>query len=307
VGALLAQRLGPGWRFYEGDAFHPQANVDKMRSGRPLDDDDRAPWLHQLAAIIQQHLRRCARRQGGCAALLLLLLHGRAAPLPGTHSRTPLPCSPDEGAVLSCSALKPAYRRLLSPGHPDPRVAFVSSQAGLARRLRAAMPGRLHDASLGGGGGRHADPHHAAACCSAQPPKQLPANQPALRLPPPSRPQVLLDPSPAELQRRLELRAAQGGHFMPPQLLASQLAALQYAEQELFMHVVAPPPGRGGAGGAGGGASVAAGLPAADDDDPGASEERASGGGGAASLDVVGSFPGPAEVVEMVLAKLLEC
>jgi len=39
VGKLLARK--PGWHFLEGDDFHPAANVEKMRSGHPLTDDDR--------------------------------------------------------------------------------------------------------------------------------------------------------------------------------------------------------------------------------------------------------------------------
>ncbi|WP_448852542.1 gluconokinase [Corynebacterium sp. 335C] len=43
VGMMLAARLGVP--FKDGDELHPQANIDKMASGTPLDDDDRAPWL----------------------------------------------------------------------------------------------------------------------------------------------------------------------------------------------------------------------------------------------------------------------
>ncbi len=49
--------------------------------------------------------------------------------------------------------------------------------------------------------------------------------------------QVLLDPDAAVLQARLQQRAAAGSHFMPPTLLASQLATLEYTEDELFLHV----------------------------------------------------------------------
>ena len=45
VAAGLVQRLG--WEFAEGDDFHPPANVEKMRAGHPLDDDDRWPWLRR--------------------------------------------------------------------------------------------------------------------------------------------------------------------------------------------------------------------------------------------------------------------
>lgn len=52
LAALLAQRLG--WPLQEGDALHPQANVDKMAAGHPLDDADREPWLRLVAAWIDQ-------------------------------------------------------------------------------------------------------------------------------------------------------------------------------------------------------------------------------------------------------------
>lgn len=43
IGKLLAKKLN--WAFEDGDDFHPQNNVDKMKSGIPLDDTDRLPWL----------------------------------------------------------------------------------------------------------------------------------------------------------------------------------------------------------------------------------------------------------------------
>ena len=48
IGTLLAARLGRA--FLEGDSFHPQSNIVKMRSGVPLDDADRMPWLEAIAA-----------------------------------------------------------------------------------------------------------------------------------------------------------------------------------------------------------------------------------------------------------------
>ena len=56
VGGALAQRIG--WRFADGDDFHPAANVAKMRAGQPLDDDDRAPWLASLNGMIQVYMLR---------------------------------------------------------------------------------------------------------------------------------------------------------------------------------------------------------------------------------------------------------
>jgi gluconokinase len=75
LASLLAQRLG--WPLQEGDALHPQANVDKMAAGQPLDDADRWPWLHLIAAWIDARV---------------------AAGEPG---------------IVTCSALKRTYRDLL--------------------------------------------------------------------------------------------------------------------------------------------------------------------------------------------------
>ena len=75
VGKLLAEQQG--WHFYEGDDFHPRANVEKMRAGQPLTDEDRRPWLERL------------RQQ---------IIHSLDA---------------KENAVLACSALKRAYRERL--------------------------------------------------------------------------------------------------------------------------------------------------------------------------------------------------
>jgi len=60
VGKLLARELG--WQFVEADDFHPAANIKKMRSGRPLTDEDRWPWLDCLRKQIEQLLagwRKC--------------------------------------------------------------------------------------------------------------------------------------------------------------------------------------------------------------------------------------------------------
>ncbi len=53
--ALELQRV-LGWPFQEGDDLHPPANVEKMRSGRPLDDRDRLPWLQAVARWIDRQL-----------------------------------------------------------------------------------------------------------------------------------------------------------------------------------------------------------------------------------------------------------
>jgi gluconokinase len=75
VGRRLSQELG--WKYYEGDDFHPSANIEKMRSGIALNDADRRPWLEALHVLI----------------------------------RTCLECG--DSAVLACSALKESYREFL--------------------------------------------------------------------------------------------------------------------------------------------------------------------------------------------------
>ena len=100
IGTALARRLG--WAYEEGDAFHPQSNIDKMHAGRPLTDDDRWPWLRAIAARID-----AIRDAGG-------------------H------------AVITCSALKRAYRAVLTGGRADVRLVYLEgSRELIARRLAA--------------------------------------------------------------------------------------------------------------------------------------------------------------------------
>ena len=87
IASRLAGRLG--WPFAEADNFHSQANVAKMRSGIPLEDDDRWPWLDALAEWID------ARRAEG------------------------------RDCVVACSALKRAYRERLARGHDDLRFVYL--------------------------------------------------------------------------------------------------------------------------------------------------------------------------------------
>ena len=100
VGEGLAAHMG--WRFVEGDSLHPAENVAKMAAGQALDDADRAGWLGTLAGVLGQ-----ARDTG-------------------------------QGLVISCSALKRAYRDRLREG--DSQTCFVhleGSQAVIAARIAA--------------------------------------------------------------------------------------------------------------------------------------------------------------------------
>lgn len=95
----LADRLG--WPTAEGDEFHPPANVEKMRLGEPLGDADRWPWLESIAAWIGE------RERAG------------------------------ESALVTCSALRRAYRDLLRRGHPSVRfVHLVAPRSVLEERMR---------------------------------------------------------------------------------------------------------------------------------------------------------------------------
>lgn len=110
VGALLAERLG--WPFEDGDSFHPPANVEKMRSGTPLTDEDRWPWLAAIAARI------ASAREGG------------------------------EGVVVACSALKRSYRDALRAGHADIRFLHLTGEPALIMARQAARQGHYMPASL---------------------------------------------------------------------------------------------------------------------------------------------------------------
>jgi gluconokinase len=99
VGQLLAAELG--WPFYDADDFHSAASVEKMRTGIPLDDGDRQPWLARLRARIEQSL------------------------------------ADGEDAVLACSALKRAYRDYLTVDHRVRLVHLSGDRDLIAGRLRA--------------------------------------------------------------------------------------------------------------------------------------------------------------------------
>lgn len=67
IGALLASRLGCG--FSDADDFHPAANVEKMRRGIPLTDDDRWPWLGALRQAIDDWQATGTSHVIACSAL----------------------------------------------------------------------------------------------------------------------------------------------------------------------------------------------------------------------------------------------
>jgi carbohydrate kinase (thermoresistant glucokinase family) len=67
VGAAIARRLHAP--FLDGDGYHPEANVEKMRAGIPLTDEDRWPWLESLALALHEAAAGKGVAVGACSAL----------------------------------------------------------------------------------------------------------------------------------------------------------------------------------------------------------------------------------------------
>ena len=67
IGQSVARRLHVP--FLDGDGYHPDANVEKMRAGTPLNDEDRWPWLQRLAQAMHEAADRKGASVGACSAL----------------------------------------------------------------------------------------------------------------------------------------------------------------------------------------------------------------------------------------------
>jgi gluconokinase len=104
VGKLLASQLG--WKFADGDDYHPAGNLEKMRNGVPLTDADRAPWLEVLRSLIGEWVAE------------------------------------GKSAVLACSALKRAYRERLQVG-PEVRVVHLKGEVALLQRRMRGRHGHF--------------------------------------------------------------------------------------------------------------------------------------------------------------------
>lgn len=111
IGQVLAAQLG--WTFLDADDYHPAANIEKMRHGIPLNDDDRRPWL---AAIRQ-------RIEGACDR--------------------------GENVVLACSALKHSYQDYLQRESPECiHYVFLNGSEELIRQRLSARKGHFMDPHL---------------------------------------------------------------------------------------------------------------------------------------------------------------
>jgi gluconokinase len=101
----VADRLG--WQMLEGDKLHPPANIAKMSAGTPLTDEDRWPWLHAIAAAIDDW------RANGVSG------------------------------VVACSALKRAYRDILIGPRPDVVLVYLQGSHELIATRMAARHGHF--------------------------------------------------------------------------------------------------------------------------------------------------------------------
>jgi gluconokinase len=102
-----------GWTFVEGDDFHPQANVEKMREGIPLNDEDRRPWLDAIRHRLEQATQR------------------------------------GESVVLACSALKHSYQHYLARYAPEAvRFVYLFGSPETIRQRLAKRTGHFMNPTL---------------------------------------------------------------------------------------------------------------------------------------------------------------
>lgn len=110
IGQILSRQLG--WPLFDADEFHSAASIEKMRSGIPLDDADRWPWLDRMNTMIRQK-----ETQG-------------------------------ESVLLACSALKQVYRDRLSKGATEIRWIYLKGSFDLIRERLEARKGHYMKAGL---------------------------------------------------------------------------------------------------------------------------------------------------------------
>lgn len=110
IGKLLGEDLG--WPFYDGDDYHPQRNVEKMKGGIALTDDDREPWLNNLRILVNGLVTR------------------------------------GESGILACSALKQAYRQRLLEGNDGAHIIFLKGDYELIRQRLEERKGHFMPTGL---------------------------------------------------------------------------------------------------------------------------------------------------------------
>ncbi|MBV9738610.1 MAG: gluconokinase [Hyphomicrobiales bacterium] len=110
IATLLARKLG--WEYRDGDEFHPPANVEKMKGGVPLTDEDRWPWLEAIARFIDDELAK------------------------GTKT------------IVTCSALKKSYREIIVDDRKGVRLVYLRGERGLLEGRLKSRHGHFMPSSL---------------------------------------------------------------------------------------------------------------------------------------------------------------
>lgn len=98
VGKLLCEKLG--WKYFEGDEYHPKENIEKMSQGFPLNDDDRKPWLLKLRSLIEESLMQ------------------------------------EKNIILTCSGLKESYRKILKVNNDVKFIYLKGSYELIESRMK---------------------------------------------------------------------------------------------------------------------------------------------------------------------------
>ncbi len=111
IGREVARALGA--TFLDADDYHPEVNVAKMRAGTPLTDEDRAPWLAAVGAAM------AAKQAAG------------------------------EGVVMACSALKRAYRQVLTGAVPGLRFVYLEIAPEVVEERLTRRRGHFFNPALG--------------------------------------------------------------------------------------------------------------------------------------------------------------
>ncbi|MFP5314095.1 MAG: gluconokinase [Actinomycetes bacterium] len=110
IATALSDRLG--WTYAEADEFHSPANIERMTQGIPLTDEDRKPWLESIAGWISEKSA-----------------HG-------------------ESTIVTCSALKKAYRDVLAAADGDVRFVHLLGDVELIRSRMKTRTGHFMPESL---------------------------------------------------------------------------------------------------------------------------------------------------------------
>jgi gluconokinase len=143
IGRRLAAKLG--WRYFDADDFHPPANIEKMSGGRPLNDDDRLPWLERLRTLIRECLERSENCVLACSALkrsyrdyLLLDARVKLVYLKGDADLIQSRLNQRRGHYMDPALLDSQFAILEEPG-TETQVDIAASPDEIVRTIEARL------------------------------------------------------------------------------------------------------------------------------------------------------------------------